>query len=83
VALYAVRAANTHKLLAEVRAYKGTDSCFAFGDSLHVTLKADTTEGADGAARLTDYLHERGLADAAIEKITPGIEDCFIHLLKD
>ena len=77
VALYAVHAANTHKLLKEVRGYSGTESCFAFGDSLHVTLKSGD------AAALKGYLHERGLDDAAVERTTPGIEDCFIHLLKN
>ena len=77
VDLYAVHSANTHKLLHEVRGYSGTDSCFAFGDALHVTL------ASGDAAGLSDYLHGRGLGDAAVDKITPGIEDCFIHLLKD
>src|ERR1700749_2932097 len=37
--LYGVRAANTHLLLREMRAYPGTKSCFAFGDALHVTCE--------------------------------------------
>ena len=76
VELYAVHSANTHKLLQEVRGYEGTDSCFAFGDALHVTFK-------EGAAGLAGYLRDRGLDDASIGKITPGIEDCFIRLLKN
>lgn len=85
VDLYAVHSANTHKLLREVRNYPGTDSCFAFGDALHVTFKggaAGAHEGADGPAGLTNYLRERGLADVGMEKIPPGVEDCFIQLLK-
>src|SRR5580698_1574831 len=39
--LYGVQAGNTHQLLREVRGYTGTDSCFAFGDALHVTFKGD------------------------------------------
>jgi ABC-2 type transport system ATP-binding protein len=75
--LYGVQAGNTHLLLREVRAYRGTKSCFAFGDALHVSF-------ADGAAEgLLPYLKEKGIGDARIERITPGIEDCFIHLLKD
>src|ERR1700739_1752666 len=35
--LYGVQAGNTHRLLREVRSYSGTDTCFAFGDALHVT----------------------------------------------
>jgi ABC-2 type transport system ATP-binding protein len=86
VDLFAVHSANTHKLLREVKAYPGTDSCFAFGDALHVTLKggaAAANEGGGGPAGLAGYLRERGLADANVEKIAPGIEDCFIHLLKN
>ncbi|HVS96465.1 MAG TPA: ABC transporter ATP-binding protein [Puia sp.] len=75
--LYAAQAANTHRLLREVRAYPGTDSCFAFGESLHVTFKNDAAGG------LLPWLAEKGLKDASLEKIRPGIEDCFIHLLKD
>lgn len=85
VDLYAVHSANAHKLLREVRNYPGTDSCFAFGDALHVTFKggsAGAHEGGDGPAGLTNYLRERGLADVSMEKIPPGVEDCFIQLLK-
>jgi ABC-2 type transport system ATP-binding protein len=86
VALYAVHSANTHKLLREVKQYPGTESCFAFGDALHVTLRDDSA--GSGLAEsphspaddgLAEYLHQRGLVDATVEKITPGIEDCFIH----
>jgi ABC-2 type transport system ATP-binding protein len=74
--LYAAHAANTHKLLREVRDFDGTATCFAFGDALHVTFK-------DGGGGLLSFLQSKGLPDARLEKITPGIEDCFIHLLKD
>ncbi|HEX4850632.1 MAG TPA: ABC transporter ATP-binding protein [Puia sp.] len=75
--LYAVKSANSYQLLNDVRAFPETDSCFAFGDSLHVTFKdhADT--------KILDYLHEKGHQDATIERIQPGIEDCFIYLLKN
>jgi ABC-type multidrug transport system ATPase subunit len=76
--LYGVQAANTHLLLREVRGYIGTDTCFAFGDALHVTFKTH-----NAAAGLNPYLKTKGITDPTIEKITPGIEDCFIHLLND
>ncbi|HUB60010.1 MAG TPA: ABC transporter ATP-binding protein [Puia sp.] len=95
--LYGIRAANTHQLLREVRSYSNTDSCFAFGDALHVTFKdhspgdtphvtfKDHGPGAPTAANpandLLPYLRSKGISDPTIEKITPGIEDCFIHLL--
>ncbi len=74
--LYAVRASDTHRLLQNVRNYPNTVTCFAFGDALHVTLSADPQS-------LLAYLHQQGHQDAAIEKIQPTIEDCFIHLLKN
>jgi len=73
--LYAVRAAKTHQLLLDVRAYKGTATCFAFGDALHVTLSSEAKD-------LRDHLHSKGHMDVSIVKIDPTIEDCFIHLLK-
>jgi len=73
--LYAVRAPDTHRLLRDVRAYPGTTSCYAFGDALHVTLSTDPPS-------LLNYLHQQGHPGAAVEKIQPTIEDCFIHLLK-
>ena len=78
VDLYGIHAANTHLLLREVRGYKDTDTCFAFGDALHVTFKP---EAGNAPKDLADYLHKKNLPDATIEKITPGIEDTFIHLL--
>jgi ABC-2 type transport system ATP-binding protein len=76
--LYGVQAANTHQLLRELRNYSGTDTCFAFGDALHVTFKASANPD-----NLLPYLKTKGLTNPTIERITPGIEDCFIHLLND
>src|ERR1700722_11614988 len=75
--LYGVQAANTHRLLTATRGYPGTATCFAFGDALHVTFKNGEQQG------LLPYLSSKGVEDARLTKITPGIEDCFIHLLKD
>ncbi len=76
--LYGIRAGNTHQLLREVRNYEGTDTCFAFGDALHVNFKTP-----NASAKLLPYLQLKGIQDPSIERITPGIEDCFIHLLKN
>ena len=73
--LYAVRGDNTHRLLKDIRDYEHTTSCFAFGDSLHVTLDTDQEF-------LRTYLKNKGHQEVTIEKTQPTIEDCFIHLLK-
>jgi ABC-2 type transport system ATP-binding protein len=78
--LYAVKSAKSSglfKLLQDTRSFPGIASCFAFGDSLHATFKDSSDK------ELIRYLHKLGNADATVEPITPGVEDCFIHLLKD
>jgi len=74
--LWAVRGEGTSRLLTELRKKEGVTSCFAFGDSLHVTL--------DSALTHRDQLfHELTNADSStvsIEPITPSIEDCFLQL---
>jgi ABC-2 type transport system ATP-binding protein len=75
--LYAIKSPHTYQLLNDVRSFSGTVTCFAFGDALHATFK-DNQEGG-----LLPYLQSKGHADASMQPIVPGIEDCFIHLLKE
>lgn len=72
--LWAVRADNMFALLRDVRAFNGTESCYAFGEYLHVTLSKDVEA-------LRAYLGERkGLQ---IVPAQPGIEDSFIQLMQE
>jgi ABC-2 type transport system ATP-binding protein len=75
--LYAIKSSNIFSLLQDTRSYTGTGSCFAFGDAIHATFNDSSEKG------IIAYLHSRGHTDVSLETITPGIEDCFIHLLKD
>lgn len=74
--LFAVRSENMSKLLQELRGMNEIESCFAFGDSHHFTLK-------DPSLNL-NALHERLLklnyVNIHIDEIKPGVEDCFMHL---
>ena len=88
--LYAVHASDTHRLLQDVRNFPGTATCFAFGDSLHVTFKDSAASGANAPSAasgdpkdLLQYLKSHNHPDATVEKTEPTIEDCFIHLLKN
>ncbi|PKL84419.1 MAG: ATPase [Ignavibacteriae bacterium HGW-Ignavibacteriae-3] len=74
--LYAVNSANMFRLLTDLRAYPQTESCFAFGDKHHLTMKEDNPK------MLNDYLTNAGHNDFNISKIEPGIEDCFMQLMK-
>jgi len=78
--LYGIKSGKSSgifKLLQDTRSYPGIASCFAFGDSLHATFNNSADEG------LISYLHSKGNQDASMEIITPGVEDCFIHLLRN
>lgn len=75
--LYAIRSENVFELLAICRAYSGINSCFAFGEAVHLTLKDNS---AESVAAFRNYLVQVG-QPAAPEPIKAGIEDVFIQLL--
>ncbi len=64
--LYSVKIKNNYQLLENLRNRPEINSCYIFGEYLHVTFKENKIE----------------IPDAEVEKIQPGIEDCFIHLMK-
>ncbi len=76
--LFAVAAPNMYKVLTAMRSYVQTESCFAFGDCLHLTLKGDST--IDDVSK---YITALNFTDVQIQEIVPDIEDCFIKLLKE
>jgi ABC-2 type transport system ATP-binding protein len=75
--LFSIRSSQPFHVLQYVRTYPGTLSCFAFGGALHATFKEGTEMG------VTAWLDAKGQKGVDVEPIVPGIEDCFIHLLKD
>lgn len=75
--LWAVRSASMYKLLADLRAFPDTHTCFAFGDAHHLTLRRD---GDAAIGRLRDYLGAKGYDDIRLDPIKPSIEDCFMAL---
>lgn len=74
--LYGVNADNTYQLLKSLRALNETDSCFAFGDKIHWTLKDDYAE-----ANVQQILAKTQLAHVELAEIKAGLEDCFIQIL--
>lgn len=75
--LFAVQSPNRHTLIAEIRSFKNTKSCFAFGETNHVSF----VNGIDDFELLKEYLQEKGLTDIISSQIAPGIEDIFIQLI--
>ncbi|MDD2284122.1 MAG: ABC transporter ATP-binding protein [Paludibacter sp.] len=96
--LLSVSAENMSKLLTDLRAISEVESCFAFGDSHHITLKDPTSTHKQenwGPQKknindidltinnLKMMLEAKNHINVVIKKIKPGIEDCFMELSKN
>lgn len=77
--LYAVRSREIPRLLADLRSYENTLSCFSFGDVLHFSFRDDHPAAV---AEFQKYLIALGYQDVQIQETVPTVEDCFIRLLK-
>lgn len=75
--LWAVKAKNTYRLLKDLKQYEHINTCFPFGDNIHITLKEDKVD----LSGLKQYLQQKGHEGLTIETISPGIEDCFMDLM--
>ncbi len=80
VPLYAVKAGNIYKLLNDLRKSEQVESCFAFGEYLHVTLKGSDTTGAAG---LKNHIAVQGHTNIEVSVMAPTIEDSFIRLMNE
>ncbi|MEP7277746.1 MAG: ABC transporter ATP-binding protein [Bacteroidota bacterium] len=78
VNLYAVKAAEIYRLLTDLRNNPQIESCYAFGEFLHITIRDKDREGEK---ILKDIIAAGGHRDIVIKKITPTIEDSFIRLM--
>jgi ABC-type multidrug transport system ATPase subunit len=74
--LWAVKGSDMSKLLHDLRANPEVKSCFAFGDTHHITVGKITQKG------LENFLKENGHTNISIQPINASIEDCFMELSK-
>lgn len=74
--LWSVRSNQMSKLLMDLRNHEAVETCFAFGDTHHITFKNEPPLEQD----LNDYLHEKGHKYVYIKAIEPNVEDCFMRL---
>lgn len=77
--LYAVKADNIYKLLQDLRSDQAVESCYAFGEYLHLTPKSEV-DGREGIIALANKYNPQHLV---VEKIAATIEDSFIRLMQD
>lgn len=76
--LWSVQSLDIYPLLNELRKEPFTRSCFAFGESLHLTLEG----GAENEEQLRAFIGARPQEKATLKPVSPGIEDCFMALMQ-
>ena len=77
--LYAVKSKDIYRLLKDFRSDPAVESCYAFGEWLHLTLKEDHNENNIPEKLAARYQAE----DFESKRIKPTIEDSFIHLMQE
>jgi ABC-2 type transport system ATP-binding protein len=76
--LFAVKSDDIYKLLKDFRSHPEVNSCFAFGEFIHITLKDQPADGVEVLNRIASKNKHSGIQ---IKEIEPGIEDSFILLM--
>ncbi|MFS4472405.1 ABC transporter ATP-binding protein [Chryseobacterium sp. T20] len=76
--LFAVKSKNIYPLLEALRTDKDVESCYAFGEYLHLTLNEDGD--MQSVIDTAERYHPESLE---VMKITPTIEDSFIRLMRE
>jgi len=74
--LLSVRSDAMFRLLKDLRAIPAVESCFAFGESHHISFERENLSPDELRKRLEASGHE----NIEIHSIEPGIEDCFMSL---
>ena len=78
--LFAIRHEDMSHLLRELRGSAEINSCYSFGEYHHITFKDESIESQNA---LLKHLAASGFSDVELKEIKPGIEDCFIKLMKN
>lgn len=81
--LWAVRADEMSHLLKDLRQNEHVHTCYAFGDSHHVTIAPLDSQHQQvyTEEKLEEYLKDYGHTHVEIETISASIEDCFMELI--
>ena len=81
--LWSVHSKNMSQLLKDLRVHQHISTCFAFGDTHHITIKPGSLakNGGDfNPNKLLAYLEEKKHSEIVINPIKANIEDCFMEL---
>ncbi|ESU20353.1 ABC superfamily ATP binding cassette transporter, ABC protein [Flavobacterium enshiense DK69] len=77
--LFAAKANNIYKLLQDLRSDSEIESCYVFGEFLHVTL----TSNDDSEQKIGKIAVKYSPEGLEVKKVIPAIEDSFIRLMRE
>lgn len=77
--LFGARSENMYLLQRSLLADPRVETCYTFGEELHLTLNGATARSVD---EVVSTMYDAGHTDVTISSIRPTIEDCFIRLMK-
>ena len=75
--LFAVSAADTYRLIGDLKDFAQSGTVFPFGDAVHFT----STDRELQPETLIAYLKDKAHSDITVKSIAPTIEDCFMDLM--
>ncbi len=75
--IFAAKANNMFDLLNDIRNFKDTDTCYTFGEYLHIILKPNVDY-----KDIQTWLKSKEYLNLEFNKIEPTIEDCFMHKIE-
>lgn len=75
--LFAVKADETYRLIQDLRKAPFTETCYAFGEYLHLTTHDTTTPD-----EIENYLHDHQHKQIDVKPIQASIEDSFMALMQ-
>jgi ABC-type multidrug transport system ATPase subunit len=84
--LWVVKAAEMFRLMTELKKDPGIESCYPFGQYLHVVCKAPdiVPQPAPADHSILDNVIRKGnYSQPEVKLIQPDIEDCFMALMKE
>lgn len=77
--LFALKADNIYKLLQDLRLADEVESCYASGEYMRLTMKAN----AANIETVKQFANKNNPQGLAVKVVTPTIEDSFIRLMND
>lgn len=76
--LWSIKSNHMFSLMNDLKNWSSTASAYSFGESIHVTFQNENFQ----IDSIQAYLSTIGHKGLFIQKIKPGVEDCFMQLMK-